>query len=165
MELSSHRGCPRCETSKERQITYFSCKGFHSIVLMALVDADYKFILVDIGAKCSASDAAIFNHSKMKEVIENGNIGFPAADPLPIDDRPMPYFIKIAFPLRTWLMKPFSRRNLPNAERIFKNRLSRGRRVVEYAFGILSNRFRCPHPHATDIKGSGSQWLGLSLSS
>ena len=60
---------------------------------MALVDADYKFIWVDIGANDPASDAANFNHSEMKEVIENGTIGFPAADPLPNDNRPMPYFI------------------------------------------------------------------------
>ena len=71
---------------------------------MALVDGDYKFIWVDIGANGSASDAAIFNHSEMKEVIENDTICFPAADPLPNDDRPMPYFIigNYAFPpLRT----------------------------------------------------------------
>ena len=107
---------------------YFSYKGFHSIVLMALVDADYKFIWVDIGANGSASDDAIFNHSDMKGVIENGTIGFSAADPLPNDDRSMPYFIfgDDAFPLRTWLMKPFSRRNLSDAERIFNYRLSRG---------------------------------------
>ena len=49
-------------------------------------------------------------------------------DPLPNDDRSMPYFIigDDVFPLRTWLMKPFSRRSLPDAKRIFNYRLSRG---------------------------------------
>ena len=67
---------------KNHESPYFSYKGFLSIVLMALVDADCKFIWVDIGANGSASDAAIFNHSDMKGVIENGIIGFPAAGPL-----------------------------------------------------------------------------------
>ena len=95
---------------------YFNYKGFHSIVLMALVDADY-FIWVDIGANGFASDAAKVNHSEMKEAIENSSIDFLATDPLPNDDRPMPYLIigADAFPLRTWLMKPFPRRNLPDA--------------------------------------------------
>ena len=58
---------------------YYSYKGSHSTVLMALVDADYKFIWVDIRANGSASEAAMFNHSEMEEVIGNGIIGFPAA--------------------------------------------------------------------------------------
>ena len=54
-------------------------------------------------------------------------LGFPASDPLPNDDRPMPYFIigDDAFPLRTWLTKPFSRRNLLDEERMFNYKLSR----------------------------------------
>lgn len=124
---------------------YYNYKGFHSIILMALVDADYKFLWVDLGANGSASDCQVFNHGELKEAIEDGSIGFPEADEMPYDDWPMNYFIvgDDAFPLRPWLMKPYSRRNLENDERIFNYRLSRARRVVENAFGILANRWRC----------------------
>ena len=57
----------------------------------------------------------------------------------------MPYFIVAyyVFALRTWLMKLFTRRNLYNEGHIFNYRLSTARQVVENAFGILANRFRC----------------------
>lgn len=48
---------------KNGESLYFSHKGFHSIILMALVDANYKFIWVDVGANGSASDATVFNAS------------------------------------------------------------------------------------------------------
>ena len=71
-------------------------------------------------------------------------MGFPEPDPLPGDDRDMPYFIRDdTFPLRTCLMKPFSHYKLEREERIFNYRLSRARRIVENTFGILANRFMC----------------------
>ena len=74
-----------------------------------------------------------------------GSNGFPDGDLLPDDDRDMPYFIVAddAFALRTWLMTPFSGRNLNDQQRIFNYRLSRAMQVVENVFRILANHFRC----------------------
>ncbi len=123
---------------------YWNYKHFHSIVLLALVDADYKFIWVSVGARGSSSDAGLFDNCDFKTALEDGTINFPQPDPLPGDDQPMPYFIigDDAFPLRTWLMKPYSKRTMPDEERIFNYRVCRARRIVENGFGILANRYQ-----------------------
>ena len=123
---------------------YHNYKGFFSIILLGLVDAEYKFLWVDVGSPGSNSDAGLFNHSTLKEALESDSIGVPDADPLPGDDRPTPYFIvgDDAFALKTWIMKPHSQRNLTHEQRIFNYRLSRARRIVENTFGILAHRFQ-----------------------
>ena len=111
---------------------------------MALVDAEYKFIWADLGATGAASDAQIYNASELKEMVEAGTLGFPAPEPLPNDYQDMPYFFigDDAFGLKDSMMKPYSLRGLDNDQWIFNYRLSRARRVVENAFGILANRFQ-----------------------
>ncbi len=123
---------------------YHNYKSFFSVILMALVDGDYKFLWIDVSSHGSMSDAQIFNDSELKECLEDGSIGFPAPAPIPHDDEPMPYFIlgDEAFGLRTFLMKPYGRRALTRRERIYNYRISRGRRVVENAFGILAQRWQ-----------------------
>ena len=64
---------------------YYNYKHFYSIVLFALVDADYKFIWADLGGTGSASDAQIYNGSELKELAESGSLGLPFSDPLPHD--------------------------------------------------------------------------------
>ena len=93
---------------------YYNYKGFYSFVMLALVDADYNFLWVDVSSNGACSDAQIFNDSEFRDVIEDGSIGLPLPEPLPGDDRDLPYFIlgDDAFALRTWLMKPFAARNL-----------------------------------------------------
>ena len=124
---------------------YYNYKGFFSVVLMALVDADYKFIWIDTGGQGRQSDGQIFGASKLKECIDDHTINFPDEEPLPNDDKDTPYFIlgDDAFALRTFLMKPYSRRGLSDEMMVANYRISRGRRVVENGFGIMANRWRC----------------------
>jgi len=56
----------------------------------------------------------------------------------------MPFFIlgDEAYPLKTYLMKLFARKDLSCEERVFNYRLSLSRSCVECAFGILTAKWR-----------------------
>ena len=38
---------------------YYNYKGFYSIIMLALVDADYKYLWLDVGANGGCSDAQL----------------------------------------------------------------------------------------------------------
>ena len=59
-----------CKAPAKSGSQYYNYKGFYSIVLMALVDAEYKFIWADLGATGAASDAQIYDTSELKEMVE-----------------------------------------------------------------------------------------------
>lgn len=50
---------------------YFNSNRYHSIILMALVDANYRFISIDVGAKGSEGDANIFSRSELGRMIKS----------------------------------------------------------------------------------------------
>lgn len=123
---------------------YFNYKHSFSIVLLAVVDASYKFIYVDVGCNGRVSDGGVFKNSTLFSALESNGLNIPSSKVLPGEEFHLPYMIVAddAFPLKHYLQKPYSQAGLTNDKRIFNYRLSRARRVVENAFGILANRFR-----------------------
>ena len=125
---------------------YFNYKKTFSIVLLALVDANYKFIAVDVGSYGKNSDGGIFSHSHLGQRFENGTTNLPEPKCLPGTNDKMPFVMvgDEAFPLKNYLLRPYpgSQVEKEEAKATFNYRLSRARRVVENAFGILAQRFR-----------------------
>ena len=61
---------------------YYNYKSFISLVLLASVDIEYRFLQIDCGSSGSCSDTQIFNRSNLREKIEDGSLGLPAPEPL-----------------------------------------------------------------------------------
>lgn len=140
---------------------YYNYKGFHSIVLLALVDANYNFIYIDCGCNGRISDGGVYKNSSLYKAINvNHSLKIPEPTPLPGRNKKIPYCIigDDAFALNHNLMKPYPRaKKLSVKQNIFNYRLCRARRVVENAFGILCSRFRIfTRPMNTNVETTES---------
>lgn len=129
---------------------YFNYKGTFSMVLMALADANYKFIYVDVGSAGHNSDAGIFSDCELGEKLTPPNrlhLPLDAVIPRAEEIGPMPYVVvgDEAFPLQRHLMRPYPGKNSTYEQDSYNYRLSRARRIIECTFGILAARWRVYH--------------------
>lgn len=86
---------------------------------MALVDANYEFIYVDVGAAGRAGDAGVYNQSTLKKAIISNSLNLPS--PAFIQGSPtdkISYHIVGGddFPMTENLMKPYPHSNLEKIE-------------------------------------------------
>lgn len=104
---------------------------------------------IDVGANGRISDGGVFKNSSFHRALKSdGNaLEIPAPCTLPGGDVELPYVLvgDDAFAMGEHLMKPYAHKNLSGVERIFNYRLSRARRTIENAYGILAARFRIFH--------------------
>ncbi|XP_050311513.1 uncharacterized protein LOC126747063 [Anthonomus grandis grandis] len=124
---------------------YYNYKGTYSIVLMALVDNDYKFIFADVGGQGRISDGGIFQNYLLWKKIDTNQLNLPPDVPLPGRETSTPYVFlgDGAFALHKNVMKPFpGNHDMGTKERIFNYKLSSSRVIVENTFGVLTSVFR-----------------------
>lgn len=123
----------------------FNYKNYHSVILMACCDADGLFTTTECGFAGRNSDGGVFRVSTFGRWLDSTN-NLPSSSRLPCDesDNQFPYYFVAdsAFPLRKNIMRPFPERNINNKRRIFNYRLSRGRKNIECAFGMMTQKFQ-----------------------
>ena len=56
---------------------YSNYNKFHSIVLVALVDSQYRFMYISVGENRSGSDGGGFRECSLDEALEEGYVGLP----------------------------------------------------------------------------------------
>lgn len=144
--------CPGKSGSK-----FFNYKDFFSVVLLAFVDANYKFVMVDIGSYGKEGDSGILEKSEIGTMVRNETFYPP---PRKVGETVLPYVVEgdEAFKLSTNMMEPFPRKEAraDTKNAVFNYRLSRARRVSENSFALLSQVFRvfytpiAVHPEVTD---------------
>lgn len=94
---------------------------------MALCDANYNFLIVDIGAPGRCSDGGVFRNSNIGKALNNKLLDLPDPESLDNINGHIPYYFvgDEAFPLLENLIRPYSGRgkaNMPRDEEIFNYR-------------------------------------------
>ena len=86
---------------------FFNYKHTFSIVLMALVDADYKFLYMNVACNGRVSDGGVFEGCTLQQALARRSSMFPDQAPCPGDERHLSYYICAddAFPLKRNIMK------------------------------------------------------------
>ncbi|XP_047522885.1 uncharacterized protein LOC125061459 [Pieris napi] len=123
---------------------FYNYKKYFSVVLQAVADANYKFVMVEVGGYGKQSDGGTFRASDLYQFLNERELDIPSPAYLPNTQVSVPYVFLAdeAYPLKTYLMKPFGGRDLTVDQQNFNSRLSRARKTVECAFGRLYSKWR-----------------------
>lgn len=139
----------RIQSPKHSGSAYFNYKHFHSIALQAVVDAEAKFLFVDVGDYGRNNDSSVFKESNFGKLFLRKKLGIPKSRQFKVRNGgetqkkfPFVFIGDEAYPLSLNFMRPFPKRRLNMMKRIYNYRHSRARRIVECAFGMLVKKFR-----------------------
>jgi hypothetical protein len=84
----------------------FNYKKTFSVVLLALVDANYKFTIIDDGRYGKSSDGGLFARSILGKSLEANTLNIPNSKPPPNSEEPLPFVVvgDEAFPIKKYLL-------------------------------------------------------------
>ena len=109
---------------------------------IAVVDAEFWFIWASVGVPVNTHDSTLLQSTDLWKRIVRGEMILNIVQQ--VEDVEIPPLIlgDGAFPLWTFMLKPYRDALLPHDKRYFNYRNSRARLVTEGAFGRLKIRFR-----------------------
>ncbi|KAJ8898352.1 hypothetical protein PR048_003712 [Dryococelus australis] len=112
---------------------FYNYEGFFSVVLFAMVNAQYELIYIHCGTNGRISDGGILQETDVYDMFGNNslNIPFPGS------------FTGCRNVTLPFTLVAKKKKTISHDEKIFIYRISRARRVVENTFGIMCSRFRC----------------------
>ena len=121
---------------------YYNHKGWYSILVQAVVDHRYLFRNANVGWPGSVHDARVFANSALYAEVTSKHILQGDTRKINGCDIPPLLIADSAYPLLSWLLKPFANDgSLTQEQKNFNYRLSRARIVSENAFGRLKARW------------------------
>jgi hypothetical protein len=116
---------------------------------------------VSVGSYGKDCDSSIFKETQFWTKLTEGNLHIPQPSILngfPQENLPYVLVGDEEFSLHDNLLRPFAGTHLDKKKRIFNYRLTRARRYVECAFGILANKWRKFH-RPLDVKVETAIWI------
>lgn len=122
-------------------------KGFFSIILQGVADANCRFICIDVGGYGRQSDGGAFRLMPLYKKLEEGTI-ILNEKPLPYTENttatPIPHVIlgDQGYPLKNYFLRPYHRQSATEHQEQFNYKLLSVRRVIECAFGITVAKWR-----------------------
>ena len=120
---------------------YYNRKGFYSVVVQAVVDYKYRFLDVYTGWPGSVHEAHVFAHSSLYNLGVDNKLLPNTRRVIKGIEVPLYLIGDSAYPLLTWLIKPFPHNeSLSMEQRTYNYRICRACIVVENALGRLKAR-------------------------
>ncbi|KAK4879485.1 hypothetical protein RN001_007631 [Aquatica leii] len=104
----------RLQCPRSSGLMFYDYKGYFSIVLQALVDANYRFVNIDVGGYAKQSDGGTFKSSPLYKKMVHGSLNIPKNRKLHNSNLKLPYIIIAdeAYPLMKNLLKLYSKQDL-----------------------------------------------------
>ena len=131
----------RIQAPKNFGTEYFNHRRFHSIVLLAVCDANYNFLYAGRN-----SDGGVFKNYSLHPLLENNSLNIPAPQVLSLPYSTEVSFVLLgdkAFGMTEYLIRSFSGMHAHGTpERTYNTRHSSARGIIENTLGIHSSRFR-----------------------
>ena len=127
---------------------YHNYMRFFSVIHLAICNANFSFAMVNICQHSRNNVTRVFSRENISKRFENNLRNLP--EPIPSKDcnysrQPYCMYGDKIFVIKTWLLRPDSRRQMQGDQAVYSLHHSWVRRTIENAFGWMVTRWSFLH--------------------